>query len=122
MKTSNIDTSQKELRDIRVIASTRGIPMRVRQRGHWLQVINIQRRLQDLSLEIDKPYYSFFELALEDGTICTIGKSSSTTHWVEAIPRCHAVLSNFSSRFTELHNIMAKDIPAQREAVLSGSS
>ena len=121
MKTLNIDTSQKELREIRVIASARGIPVRVRQRGHWLQVINIQRRLQGPSPELDKPHYSFFELALENGTICTVGKSQGNGHWVEAIPRCQAVLSSFSSGFTELRGITSEGMSPKMEAVLAGS-
>ena len=121
MKTLHMDTNQKDLREIRVITSTRGIPVRVRQRGHWLQVINIQRRLQGPSLELDKPHYSFFELALEDGKICTIGKSPSNGHWVEAIPRCQAVLSSFSSGFTELRGITSEDMSPKMEAVLAGS-
>jgi hypothetical protein len=122
MKTLNIDTNQKDLREIRVSANTRGIPVRVRQRGHWLQVINIQRRLQGSSPEFDKPHYSFFELALENGTICTVGKSQGAGHWVEAIPRCHAVLSSFSSGFTELCSITSEAMPPKMEVVLAGSS
>ncbi len=98
MTTLALYPKRTESREVRIVTASRGAPLRVRQRGRWLQVINVQRRWQAPAPTIDEEPYTFFELALEDGSVCTVGRPHGSGSWIETIPGCRAVLPQPSAQ------------------------